>query len=117
MGRRSERSTPTTEFTLFCVKLLLLQWNRIARIVSAAKGVHSVETARRSTAGIKHGRKILDHAVNIYLRPAHETSDPYKPSLEPFLVEGPANRRDPASARTALDSRVRRNDKRRHETS
>jgi hypothetical protein len=23
------------------------------------------------TAGIKHGRKIADHAVNIYLRPAH----------------------------------------------
>src|SRR5688572_21143365 len=38
---------------------------------------------------IKHGRKILDHAINIYLRPAHETSDPYKPSLEPFLVKVP----------------------------
>ena len=35
-----------TEFTLFCVKLLLLQWNRIARIVSAAKGFTLWETAR-----------------------------------------------------------------------
>ena len=43
-----------TEFTLFGVKLLLLQWNRIDRIVSAAKGLIGGKM-HGSTTGIEHG--------------------------------------------------------------